>query len=81
MAEGEEEREEEAMPYKMTTVVRRFNDPKNNVPRELLACGHVRTDPILYHENEAAFKIKRLLEILSPNIPIKARCHQCAKKQ
>ena len=64
--------------FKMTTVVERFRDPKTNVPKERLACGHIRTDPALYYDNETAFKIKRAFEAISPTTPIKARCYKCA---
>ena len=64
--------------WKMTTVVERFLDPKNQVPRERLACGHVRTDPMFNYGNEKALQIKRAFETLSPGTPVKARCYKCA---
>jgi len=67
------------MKWKLTTVVRRFR-AENGVPKEELACGHVRTDPALYYDNETAFKIKRLAESINPEQPIKARCYKCAKE-
>lgn len=63
--------------YKFVTVVERFNDPKNGVPRERLSCGHVKTDRILWDENVTAFKIKRAFESMFPEKPIKARCYKC----
>jgi hypothetical protein len=68
------------MKWKMTMVARRFRDPKTNVPKEELACGHVRTDPALYYNNETAFKIRRALESIAPELPVKARCYKCAKE-
>lgn len=64
--------------FKMTTVVERFRDSKTNVPKERLACGHIRTDRILWDENVTASKIKRAFESISPEAPIKARCYKCA---
>ena len=64
--------------FKMTTVVDRFKHPETGVPKERLACGHIRTDPALYYDNEKAFQIKRLSEAMSPECPIKARCYRCA---
>lgn len=64
--------------YKMVTVVERFEN-EHKVPKERLSCGHVRTDPALYH-NSAAFRIKRAFEAVCPNEPIKARCYKCAAK-
>ena len=62
----------------MTTVVERFKDHRG-VPKERLACGHVRTDPELFY-NSLAFRIKRASEIISSEIPIKARCYKCVRK-
>ena len=64
----------------MTTVAERFKAP-NGVPKERLACGCVRTDPIFHYGNEASVRIKRAFECLTPEQPIKARCYKCARKE
>jgi len=58
--------------YKMVQVVERFVDEKG-IPRERLACGRVRTDPIFHYGNEKAFMVRRVYQEFTGELP-KARC-------
>lgn len=62
----------------MVQIVERFRDPVTNVPKERLACGHIKTDPSLHYSNEKAFAVGRIGQAISGQLP-KARCWKCAR--